>query len=340
MIKFFRKIRKQLLTQNKFTKYLLYAIGEIVLVVIGILIALQINNANENRKYTERTKQLLINVQKELLINIKYANNIIDFYRGKDSIMYKVLNKKATYNDYKNNQEYIYLVSITKECPIVDGAFKNFIESHNELSNEQDSIVIKLKELYGEDKKNVNKNEILAEKVAIDFLEELRREKEWFYKYISFNEFTDEMIDYFLNDPSYLNNVSNYDLVAFDNYFSSTLYFRNRAIMIYEKISESLNLKKDNLIAKNFKGYEHYIGTYKTDSLYTIKIKEEKNELIIYQLKQQDETLLVKTRVFPDSKTYFTFWEVFGRLKYDKNNKVNGLVLYKGNLRMEFKKVK
>ena len=47
MIKFFRKIRQKLLTENKFSKYLLYAIGEIVLVVIGILIALQIKNIGE-----------------------------------------------------------------------------------------------------------------------------------------------------------------------------------------------------------------------------------------------------------------------------------------------------
>lgn len=50
MIKFFRRIRQSLLSENKFSKYLLYAIGEIILVVIGILIALQINNWNENRK--------------------------------------------------------------------------------------------------------------------------------------------------------------------------------------------------------------------------------------------------------------------------------------------------
>ena len=50
MITFFRKIRQQLLTENKFSKYLIYAIGEIVLVVIGILIALSINNSNEFRK--------------------------------------------------------------------------------------------------------------------------------------------------------------------------------------------------------------------------------------------------------------------------------------------------
>jgi putative cell wall-binding protein len=50
MIKFFRKIRQNLLSEGKTGKYFKYAIGEIVLVVIGILIALQINNWNENRK--------------------------------------------------------------------------------------------------------------------------------------------------------------------------------------------------------------------------------------------------------------------------------------------------
>lgn len=50
MIKFFRKIRQRLINENRISKYLLYAIGEIILVVIGILIALQINNWNENRK--------------------------------------------------------------------------------------------------------------------------------------------------------------------------------------------------------------------------------------------------------------------------------------------------
>ncbi|MBO0329834.1 DUF6090 family protein [[Muricauda] lutisoli] len=50
MIKFFRKIRQQLLAENKFGKYLTYAIGEIVLVVIGILFALQINKWKENNE--------------------------------------------------------------------------------------------------------------------------------------------------------------------------------------------------------------------------------------------------------------------------------------------------
>lgn len=50
MFKFFRQLRQNLLSENKFSKYLLYAFGEIILVVIGILIALQINNYNESKK--------------------------------------------------------------------------------------------------------------------------------------------------------------------------------------------------------------------------------------------------------------------------------------------------
>ena len=50
MIKFFRNIRQRLISENRFSKYLLYAIGEIILVVVGILIALQINTWNENQK--------------------------------------------------------------------------------------------------------------------------------------------------------------------------------------------------------------------------------------------------------------------------------------------------
>ena len=67
MIKFFRKIRQKLISENKFSKYLIYAIGEIILVVIGILIALQINNWNENLK----NKKEEISVLKELLSDSK-----------------------------------------------------------------------------------------------------------------------------------------------------------------------------------------------------------------------------------------------------------------------------
>ena len=69
MIKFFRRIRYDLMEKNKTGKYLKYAIGEIVLVVIGILIALQINNWNENRKANQQELQLLESLQNEFTFN-------------------------------------------------------------------------------------------------------------------------------------------------------------------------------------------------------------------------------------------------------------------------------
>ncbi|MGB5273398.1 MAG: DUF6090 family protein, partial [Flavobacteriaceae bacterium] len=70
MIKLFRRTRQKLLTENKFSKYLIYAIGEIALVMIGILLALQVNTWNEQRKDRMTEQLMLTALQKDLLINI------------------------------------------------------------------------------------------------------------------------------------------------------------------------------------------------------------------------------------------------------------------------------
>jgi hypothetical protein len=67
MITFFRRIRQSLLSQKRLTQYLLYALGEIVLVVIGILLALQINNWNEERKESKAIKNVLVEIREDLL---------------------------------------------------------------------------------------------------------------------------------------------------------------------------------------------------------------------------------------------------------------------------------
>jgi len=77
MLRLFSKIRKSLLSEHRFSKYLIYAIGEIVLVVIGILIALEINNQNDERK--ERAKEIhyLQNIKTDLNLNIQELNRYI-----------------------------------------------------------------------------------------------------------------------------------------------------------------------------------------------------------------------------------------------------------------------
>jgi uncharacterized protein DUF6090 len=80
MIKFFRKIRQKLLSENKFSKYLLYAVGEIILVVIGILIALSINNWNEWGKDRKQEKEILVDLKLTLENNITLLGTRIEYF--------------------------------------------------------------------------------------------------------------------------------------------------------------------------------------------------------------------------------------------------------------------
>ena len=92
MIKFFRKIRQKLLSESKTGKYLKYAIGEILLVMIGILLALQVSNWNEDRKAAKAEAKAL----KELLVEFK--TNHTDFMR-----VYEIKqNARDSLNSYIN----------------------------------------------------------------------------------------------------------------------------------------------------------------------------------------------------------------------------------------------
>ncbi|HDZ05935.1 hypothetical protein LCGC14_0122210 [marine sediment metagenome] len=77
MIKFFRRIRYDLFDKNKTGKYIKYAIGEIILVVIGILIALQINNWNENKKLVTKTQVYYVQLLDDLNNDILSVENSI-----------------------------------------------------------------------------------------------------------------------------------------------------------------------------------------------------------------------------------------------------------------------
>ncbi|MEZ2414815.1 DUF6090 family protein [Muriicola sp. E247] len=87
MIKFFRKIRQRLLAENKVSRYLLYAIGEIILVVIGILIALQINNWNEGKKEAKMARNYLIGIKNDLKKDNDLLDSLIQTYANEISLI-------------------------------------------------------------------------------------------------------------------------------------------------------------------------------------------------------------------------------------------------------------
>jgi len=102
MIKFFRAIRQNLLNEGKTAKYLKYAIGEIVLVVIGILIALQINNWNQDIQQRQKEKKILIELKRDLVSNDSILQQEIEFHENMlegATIAIEHLKSKKPFND-------------------------------------------------------------------------------------------------------------------------------------------------------------------------------------------------------------------------------------------------
>lgn len=104
MIKFFRKIRQRLLAENKFSKYLIYAIGEIVLVVIGILIALSINNWNDERKIKKEENSALLNLNEDFEFNLTSIEDLIKRTSSEIEVGLRIL--ENTGNKYKTSSSF------------------------------------------------------------------------------------------------------------------------------------------------------------------------------------------------------------------------------------------
>jgi hypothetical protein len=107
MIKFFRHIRKRLLAENRFSRYLIYAIGEIILVVIGILIALQINNTNQARKEKEELSKIYESIIEELNTDIAEAEKVVPVFEWKTKVMNRIVRNQVSDEEWVQNDSII-----------------------------------------------------------------------------------------------------------------------------------------------------------------------------------------------------------------------------------------
>ncbi len=110
MIKPFRNIRRKLIVKKRLTSYLLYAIGEIILVVIGILIALQVNNWNENRKNTITEKSYVKNLINDLKKDTSDLRIVIKFNNNKILGLDSLLTLKTKNLQLQDNNDQLYLL--------------------------------------------------------------------------------------------------------------------------------------------------------------------------------------------------------------------------------------
>jgi hypothetical protein len=159
MIKFFRTIRQKMLTENKFSKYLLYAIGEIVLVVIGILLALQINNWNQNITSKNELTQIVKEVRNDLNKDIEFLTMMIKISEETIYIIDNLLN-----NDNKMPEDslLINIAGVHRFTYFVPTNFGyNKLNKHPRTELLPDSLTNNLTTYYNG--YSIERNEIISE---------------------------------------------------------------------------------------------------------------------------------------------------------------------------------
>ncbi len=149
MIKFFRKIRQNSIKENKVSKYLLYAIGEIVLVMIGILLALQVNNWNENRKNNNLKQSYKENLIADLnkdIDNLERFNKINTAFEKDGFYLSDFMENKLIEIDTLRLINSIVSCAYIPNFTIMSSTYNDLINSNNiKLYND-----IKLKRLLDE----------------------------------------------------------------------------------------------------------------------------------------------------------------------------------------------
>lgn len=213
MIKFFRKIRQNLIETGKTGKYLKYAIGEIILVVIGILIALQVNNWNE-KKLEENKLQTIFNIiSKDLEGDILKIKEILGFYKKREPYSKHVLDGKLTANDYTDST-YFNLITYSPDISVTTRGF-NLLTSTSNSKAVTDSLQISITEFYTT---SISRFDFLKNYVVSDIEDNFsywKKNFEWYPDYI-LRQNLDEFINYTLTNSDYKNRVANYYFVHYN----------------------------------------------------------------------------------------------------------------------------
>jgi len=326
--------------KNETEKYFKYAIGEIILVVIGILIALSINNWNENRKQDAKIIEALKEIHRDLSEVIIESNGSIRNYSREDSLINIIMSKKLSTEDFKGNQglKYASTASSYYDLKISDNGYEMLMANSDNITEKYQPLLRSLKTIYINDKGSLDQTRVYATDEILNYLSHLMQNKEWYSDFLYNNKLTPDAIDFFSNDPYCKNHMTQFYALSIGNYYSHLHRFRINAEESYQELTNILQL--ENVVASdstyysiNVKDYEHFLGTYE-DSTNTVIISMKSDELF-YQWND-----LLKVKLIPISKNSFItqLGHHFNNIVIDSSGHVLSHDIHLRNVQVSMKK--
>jgi hypothetical protein len=336
MLRFFRSIRQGLLKQNKLGRYLIYALGEVVLVIIGILIALSLNNFNEAKTQDKKIEVILVQIQNELLTIIEDSSVVIEAYRHKDSLIYLIMNRKVNVEDFKkpSNRDFRFISTNFKKLEMQDDGFKNLILKSEVISEKYLPLVNELKQLYFNDKKVLDElNEFLV-KVVSTTLDYQRDNYDWYADYYFLEEnLTDEVLDYFINSNKYRNSLADFSNIAMYNLLPTIFKIRIDAIKYIRAIDVLLEKVNTYDFDVNGKNYAHWNGKYHYQGD-TVQFANDEEGVKWFNEGEWVEVYPLGNDTFHSS--YPAFWS----FEKDESGQISGLRFQVSNTNLLYEKIK
>lgn len=235
-----------MLKDNNVTKYLVYGIGEILLVTIGILIAVQINNINEDKKQKKALQSIYKSISSDLAADTLKIVTYINHYETIDSVIQLVLNQEEPIVDIDTinavNVEVCYPcrplhanhIPFTPNQAGFD-ALKRFA---NNTEQQQDSLAFKIIQFY---KYNTELIKFESDQLGAMILDNVfdLEQYSWYSDFTN-GVFNKDCVNYFLNSKEYKNKLSSFRLIAIKNYLRDLKGFTTGGGTLIEEIKKEL----------------------------------------------------------------------------------------------------
>jgi hypothetical protein len=235
LFRFFRTLRQRLLAENRVSRYLLYAFGEILLVVIGILIAFQIDSWNEKRKYDKE----LANIYERLILDVE--NDLGEFWgilagsNREKAVFLKVMNDSVSADLFDAGLS--RLVTNYFYPPVLNTTGIQQLKG----INSKNPLALRLIDFYDEMDRRISLMDADIKEQSNDLIKKLRDSPlpwfaEWMRKNITKDNSSAELQDYFLNSPEYKNYVAKSYNDIYNNYVPLITIYTDQLMALREEL--------------------------------------------------------------------------------------------------------
>lgn len=239
MRSFLRKFRSNI-ADGSLKGYLLYAIGEITLVVVGILIAVSINNWNEERKLQQSITGALSIIHQELAADTVEANRILEFYEERRSTYDLIINGADTVASLSECEFCLNL--LTSHNPI--NVEKNGLQMLNRITEGnqelQNDLIHRVFSFYTNTVGRMEKSMRIDRRDLEKNLDHLRSEIPWFSEVMGGGRVSKELAEYVLRSDDYRNRVALRKLIMYGNYLRDMKRFVEGSRPLLRDIEEGL----------------------------------------------------------------------------------------------------